>query len=152
MQIILLINSQLSTWRFSRYIFKERVKVGKILMNVRIQNVKLKIIERRIGCVSIQVRCLLSEYRTRSLGGYNLSIPLLVLDLQHVPLTSVRPTICPCTAASAGVNACTRTFAGPSAPASASIGADVMDVTDVSPTPASASCCQHKVKREKHVG
>ena len=37
-------------------------------------------------------------------------------------------------------------------PASASIGADVMDVTDVSPTPASASCCQHKVKREKHVG
>ena len=36
--------------------------------------------------------------------------------------------------------------------ASASIGADVMDVTDVSPTPASASCCQHKVKREKHVG
>ena len=64
-------------------------------MNVRIQNLKLKIIERRIGCVSIQVRCLLSEYRTRSLGGYNLSIPLLVLDLQHVPLTSVRPTICP---------------------------------------------------------
>ena len=67
---------------------------------------------------------------------------LPVSDLQSVP----------CTTASAGVNACTRTFAGPSAPASASIGADVMDVTDVSPTPASASCCQHKVKREKHVG
>ena len=30
-------------------------------------------------------------------------------------------------------------------PASASIVTDVMDVTDVSPTPASASCCQHKV-------
>ena len=37
-------------------------------------------------------------------------------------------------------------------PASASIGADVMDVTDVSPTPASASCCQYKVKRKKHIG
>ena len=37
-------------------------------------------------------------------------------------------------------------------PASASIVTDVMDVTDVSPTPASASCCQHKVKREKHIG
>ena len=74
---------------------------------------------------------------------------LPVSDLQSVPCTSVRPTICPSTAASAGVNAHTRTFA---APASASIGADVMDVTDVSPTPASASCCQHKVKREKHIG
>ena len=37
-------------------------------------------------------------------------------------------------------------------PASASIVTDVIDVTDVSPTPASASCCQHKVKREKHIG
>ena len=37
-------------------------------------------------------------------------------------------------------------------PASASIVTDVMDVTDVSPTPASASCCQHKVKREEHIG
>ena len=37
-------------------------------------------------------------------------------------------------------------------PASASIVTDVMDVTDVSTTPVSASCCQHKVKREKHIG
>ena len=37
-----------------------------------------------IGWVSIEVRCLLSAYRTRSLGAYNLSL-----------CTSVRVTICP---------------------------------------------------------